>query len=71
MFAARFACVGQLESHGAQLVRSTPQYGVLRCALPLRVTAPLSVALWRYRVEGRSGKISTACGASNKGHDLV
>jgi hypothetical protein len=44
-------------------VRSTPQHGGLRYASPLRVTAPLSVAFWRCRDEGRSGKISTACGA--------
>jgi hypothetical protein len=33
----------------------------------LTVTAPLSVAGGGRRDEGRPGKISTACGASNKG----
>jgi hypothetical protein len=56
---------------GAACAVNAATYGVLRYASPLRVTAPLSVAFWRCRDEGRSGKISTACGASNKGHALV
>jgi hypothetical protein len=34
----------------------------------LTVTVPLSVTGRGGRDEGRPGKISTACGASNKGH---
>jgi hypothetical protein len=43
-----------------------PRRAPLRYALT--VTAPLSVAGRGGRGEGRPGKISTACRASNKGH---
>ena len=47
-------------------MRSSPKAG---CSAALRptVTAPLSVAGWKRRHEGRPNKISTVCGASNKG----
>jgi hypothetical protein len=45
-----------------------PTSGLLRCAPPLRVTAPLSVARGAGRDEGSPGKISTGCaGVEHKG----
>jgi hypothetical protein len=65
------AAPSRLYSLTARLVRSSPQAGLLRCAV-LRPDGDRAAFGdgGRGQDEGRPGKISTGCAASNKGHGV-